>query len=243
MQVLLVDDDVHAIVLVVARRPLALLALLPACGRLVLERRFLRHGRTSAQPHIPAGRFTASCSSAIQRLLLLVHNSCHEDPARDDGFKGVFLSAGERASHFHFLETISSKQPNRKNKLSGSSPQPLHTMWSPEHGRTTMLPETTGDDAEDPDAMQASLEVGAPSAHSRPLALLLSASSERPSGRAPAARPPRLAWLPRVPSASCARQARMSADEPRRGRQGSAMLLNPRHWSICTRRAGTVGRQ
>ena len=31
-------------------------------------------------------------------------------------------------------------------------------MWSPEHGRTTMLPETTGDDAEDPDAMQASLE-------------------------------------------------------------------------------------
>ena len=66
MQVLLVDDDVHAIVLVVARRPLALLALLPACGRLVLERRFLRHGRTSAQPHIPAGRFTASCSSAIQ---------------------------------------------------------------------------------------------------------------------------------------------------------------------------------
>ncbi|MGB1601776.1 MAG: hypothetical protein ACPIOQ_54115 [Promethearchaeia archaeon] len=106
-----------------------------------------------------------------------------------------------------------------------------------------MLPETTGDDAEDPDAMQASLEVGAPSAHLRPLALLLSASSERLSGRAPAARRPRLAWLPRVLSASCARQARMSADEPRHGRQGSAMLLNPRHWSICTRRAGAVGRQ
>ena len=100
MQVLLVDDDVHAIVLVVARRPLALLALLPACGRLVLERRFLGHGRTSAQPHIPAGRFTASCSSAIQRLVLLVHNSCHEDPARDDGFKAVFLSAGERGFSF-----------------------------------------------------------------------------------------------------------------------------------------------